>query len=71
MGSKTSKIAVIAAVTSLWPTFASPQQGGAGAAGGLQVDIGVSSKFSADSNFTLSAANPGTSYISDTKIKIG
>lgn len=71
MGPKTSKIAVIAAVTTLWPTFASPQQGGAGASGGLQVDIGVSSKFSADSNFNLSSANPGTSYISDTKLTFG
>lgn len=71
MGSKTSKIAVIAAVTMLWPTFASPQQGGAGASGGLQIDIGVSSKFSADSNFTLSSANPGASYISDTKLTFG
>lgn len=71
MGSKTSKIAVIAAVTSLWPTFASPQQGGAGASGGLQIDVGVSSKQSADSNFTLSSSNPGTSYISDTKLTFG
>lgn len=71
MGPKTGKIAVIAALTTLWPTFASPQQGGAGASGGLQIDIGVSSKFSADSNFTLSSANPGTSYISDTKLTFG
>lgn len=71
MGPKTSKIAVIAAVATLWPTFASPQQGGGGASGGVQIDIGVSSKFTADSNFTLSSANPGTSYISDTKLSFG
>ncbi len=71
MGSKTSKIAVIAAVATFWPTFASPQQGGGGASGGLQIDIGVSSRLSADSNFALSSANPGTSYISDTQLTFG
>lgn len=72
MGTTTSKIAVIAALSSIWPTLALPQQAGAGSPGGLQFDVGVSSTLKADSNFSLAPGNnTGTSYISDTKLTFG
>lgn len=72
MGTKTSKIAVIAAITTLWPTLASPQQGGAGTSGGLQVDIGLSSTIKADSNFQLKpGGGTGSTEIWDTNLSYG
>jgi hypothetical protein len=103
VGNNTGKIAVIAALSTLWPTFASPQQGGVAApaygttpttpasgtatsataaaavgaqpaapAGGLQIDIGISTSMKADSNFSLTpGSSPGTSYINDTKLSFG
>ncbi len=69
MGKIKNKIAIIAAVSSIWPTIASSQQGGAGASavsapvvtapaagapvGGFQIDAGISSSLKSDSNFTL------------------
>jgi hypothetical protein len=71
VGSTTSKIAVIAALSTLWPTIASPQQGGAGT-GGLQVDLGVDTSVKYDDNFDLTpGTSPGDSYISDTKLTFG
>lgn len=71
MGRKKTKIALLATVTAFWPTFASPQQGGAGASGGLQVDIGVKSTLRVDDNFELTPVSPGTSTISDTALSFG
>ncbi len=73
MGKKTSKIALIAALSTLWPTFASSQQGGAGApVGGLQIDIGVNTSLKSDSNFSLTpGTSKGSSQISDTKLSFG
>ncbi len=72
MGSTTSKIAVLAAATTLWPTIASPQQGGAGTSGGVQVDIGVSTSLKTDSNFSLTPGKSlGRSNISDTQLTFG
>lgn len=67
VGTSRNKIAVIAALTTtLWPTYALPQQGGAGA-GGLQFDIGVSSTMKVDDNFTLVPNSPGTTTVFDNK----
>ncbi|MEZ5885383.1 MAG: hypothetical protein R3D56_00545 [Paracoccaceae bacterium] len=72
MGSTTSRLAVIAALATLWPTYASPQQGGAGASGGLQVDIGVSTTLKYDDNFALTPGGAtGDTFISDTKLSFG
>lgn len=71
MGRKKTKIALLATVTAFWPTFASPQQGGAGASGGLQVDIGVSTTLRVDDNFELEPVSSGTSTISDTTLSYG
>lgn len=71
MGSTKIKIALLATVATFWPTFASPQQGGAGTSGGLQVDIGVKSTLRVDDNFKLKPGSPGTSTISDTALSFG
>lgn len=72
MGSTTSRLAVIAALATLWPTYASPQQGGAGASGGLQVDVGVSTTLKYDDNFSLTpGGGNGDTVISDTKLSFG
>ena len=78
MGKTSSKIAVIAALTTLYPTFAAPQQpGGAGATpaanpGGVQLDFGVSTGLILDDNFKLSTGGgTGLSKISDTKLSFG
>ncbi|MGB3148542.1 MAG: hypothetical protein WBA91_12410 [Paracoccaceae bacterium] len=72
MGRKRNKIALIATVTTLWPTFASPQQGGIGAnTGGLQIDFGIANSLKADSNFALAPGNPGRSIIADSKLTFG
>ncbi len=71
MGRKTIKIALLATAATLWPTFASPQQGGAGTSGGLQVDIGVKSTVRVDDNFKLKPGSPGTTTISDTALSFG
>jgi hypothetical protein len=78
VGKTSSKIAVIAALTTLYPTFAAPQQpGGAGATpaanpGGVQLDFGVSTGLILDDNFKLSTGGgTGLSKISDTKLSFG
>lgn len=78
MGKTSSKIAVIAAFTTLYPTIAAPQQlGGVGAApaanpGGLQLDLGVSTGLILDDNFKLATSGTtGLSTISDTKLSFG
>lgn len=77
MGKKSSsKIAIIAALTSMYPTFAAPQQGGAGASGGapagFQVDFGISTGLTFDDNFKLSVGGGGgTSTIWDTRLDFG
>ncbi len=71
MGSTKIKIALLATVAAFWPTFASPQQGGAGTPGGLQVDIGVKSTLRVDDNFKLKPGSPGSSTISDTALSFG
>ncbi len=74
MGKTSSKIAVIAALTTLYPAIAaSQQQGGAGAQaaysggagatpaanpGGLQLDLGVSTGVTFDDNFKLTVKGP-------------
>ncbi|MDI3338666.1 hypothetical protein QKW60_19825 [Defluviimonas aestuarii] len=69
MGTSRTKIAVIAALTTILPTAALSQQGGA--AGGLQVDIGVNSRLTVDDNFTLRPGSTGTSTIFDNKLTFG
>ncbi|MCX8510109.1 MAG: hypothetical protein ORN49_14740 [Rhodobacteraceae bacterium] len=71
MSSRKTKIAILAATTAFWPTFASSQQGGAGASGGMQMDIGVNTSVRSDSNFALDPVSTGTSYVSDTKLSFG
>lgn len=71
MGRTKTKIALLATAAAFWPTFASPQQGGAGTPGGLQVDIGVKSTLRVDDNFELVPNSPGTSTISDTALSFG
>lgn len=82
MGKTSSKIAVIATVTALYPTFAAPQQlGGAGVApvanaaanpGGLQIDMGVGTGLVLDDNFKLTVGGrKGLSKISDTRLSFG
>lgn len=69
MGTSRTKIAVIAALTTILPTAALSQQGGA--AGGLQVDIGVNSRLTVDDNFQLRPGSTGTSTIFDNKLTFG
>lgn len=72
MGRTTTKIALIAAVSALYPTLAAPQQGGAGAnPGGFQLDFGLSTTLKTDSNLPLSPGGSGRSYVSDTKLTFG
>lgn len=75
MGKSRNKIAVIAAITTLIPTFAASQQGGAGASGanpgGLQLDFGISTGLILDDNFKLNVNGGGTSAIADTKLSFG
>lgn len=76
MGSTTSRLAVIAALSTLWPTIAASQQGGVGTVGagtgGVQVDIGVDTKLTYDDNFRLTpGTSPGGATISDTVLTFG
>lgn len=83
MGRKSSKIAVIAALTTLWPVNASSQQGGVQAvggapqqavpanqpAGGLQYDMSLSFTGRYDDNYSLTpGTSPGDSYFFDTRL---
>ena len=73
MGTSKTKTAIIAALTTAIPTFASPQ-GGAGAtggAGGLQVDLGVSSTLRVDDNFQQQPDSSGTTTIWDNRLSFG
>ena len=66
VGTSRNKIAIIATLTTtFWPTYALPQQGGAG---GLQFDFGISSTMKVDDNFTLAPTSPGTTFIFDNKL---
>lgn len=73
MGTSKTTTAIIAALTSMIPTFAS-SQGGAGVSGGtggLQVDLGLTSKLSVDDNFQLNPTSTGTSTIWDNTLTFG
>lgn len=94
MGTSSRTIAVIAAISTIWPNAALPQ-GSAGAIGtgttgtaattgttagtmatgtaapargGLQFDIGISSKLTVDDNFQLQTTSSGTSTIWDNRL---
>ncbi|WP_347311612.1 hypothetical protein [Defluviimonas sp. SAOS-178_SWC] len=97
MGTSSRTIAVIAAISTIWPNAALPQ-GSAGtigtgtnvagttattgaraaagatapapAQGGLQFDIGVSSKLTVDDNFQLKQTSTGTSTIWDNRVDL-
>ncbi len=78
MGTSRSRLALIAAISTIWPTATLPQQGGVGAtqggagpAGGLQVDLGISSKLTVDDNFNLQPDSDGTSTILDNTLTFG
>ncbi|MFZ5710265.1 MAG: hypothetical protein ACOY4T_11385 [Pseudomonadota bacterium] len=58
------KIALIATLSTVWPTIATPQAGG----GGLQVDLGFETSLTADDNFQLAPRSPGSSWIWDNRL---
>lgn len=70
MGTSIKKTALVAALTATLPTIASPQ-GGAGASGGVQVDLGISSSLTVDDNFQLKPVSPGTSTTWDNRLTFG
>ncbi len=69
MGTSRNKIAAIATLTTILPIAALSQQGGA--AGGLQVDIGINSRLTVDDNFQLRPGSTGTSTIFDNNLTFG
>lgn len=71
MGTSRNRLALIAAISTIWPTVALPQQGGAGPLGGLQVDLGINSKVTVDDNFNLQPTSAGTSTIFDNTLTFG
>ncbi|MFM2357179.1 MAG: hypothetical protein RLZZ528_2915 [Pseudomonadota bacterium] len=70
MGTSKTTTAIIAALSAAYPTIASPQ-GGAGATGGLQVDLGIKSSLSVDDNFQLRPLSGGTTTIWDNTLTFG
>ncbi|SPH24094.1 hypothetical protein DEA8626_03143 [Defluviimonas aquaemixtae] len=75
MGTSRNKIAAIAALSTIWPGMALPQQTGTGGtaargAGGLQFDINVNSKLSYDDNFQLQPRSPGSTTIFDNSVDL-
>lgn len=68
MGKSRNTTAIIAALSTAWPSIATPQTA---RTGGLEVDVGVGTSVTVDDNLELDPVSPGTSYISDTTLSFG
>ncbi len=66
MGTSSNKIAAIAAISTIWPGIALPQQ--VANTGGVQFDIGVSSRLTYDDNFQLQTNSAGGTTIFDNRV---